>query len=153
MLCVYCFTCSMACYKLEEYETAQDAFEAGHDLVGDKNPQYSIWAQKCRNAIAGGDLVWGQAVMQDRLLANSLSAKTETQATQALFCKFRLYHLLSQLTFWVASAVSLPGGAPLLASHHLSPTRMLWFPCSHLLDVLACSWVPCCKLPPFLSCR
>lgn len=44
----------MACYKLEEYETALDAFEAGAELAGDKNPQFSIWAQKCRIALAGG---------------------------------------------------------------------------------------------------
>jgi hypothetical protein len=50
---VPCCNNSMACYKLEEYETAQDAFEKGHQLAGEKNPQYSIWAQKCKNAIAG----------------------------------------------------------------------------------------------------
>lgn len=44
----------MACYKLEEYETALEAFEKGGEVTdAQKNPQYSIWAQKCRIAIAG----------------------------------------------------------------------------------------------------
>jgi hypothetical protein len=44
----------MACYKLEEYETALEAFEKGAELTdAQKNPQFSIWAQKCRIALAG----------------------------------------------------------------------------------------------------
>jgi hypothetical protein len=44
----------MACYKLEEYETALEAFEQGSELTdAHKNPQFSIWAQKCRIALAG----------------------------------------------------------------------------------------------------
>lgn len=44
----------MACYKLEEYETALEAFEQGAELTDtQKNPQFSIWAQKCRIALAG----------------------------------------------------------------------------------------------------
>jgi hypothetical protein len=44
----------MACYKLEEYETALEAFEQGLQLTdAHKNPQFSIWAQKCRIALAG----------------------------------------------------------------------------------------------------
>lgn len=43
----------MACYKLEEYESALQAFEKGEELVGDKSPQFGIWAQKCRIALAG----------------------------------------------------------------------------------------------------
>jgi hypothetical protein len=49
----HCQTCRMACYKLEEYETALEAFEAGGTQAGDKNPSFSIWAQKCRIALAG----------------------------------------------------------------------------------------------------
>jgi len=43
----------MACYKLEEYESALQAFEQGQEVAEDKNPQYGIWAQKCRIALAG----------------------------------------------------------------------------------------------------
>jgi hypothetical protein len=42
----------MACYKLEEYETALGAFCAGL-AVQPNNPQLDIWIAKCKKALAG----------------------------------------------------------------------------------------------------
>jgi hypothetical protein len=44
--------CRMACYKLEEYETALGAFCAGL-AVQPNNPQLDIWIAKCKKALAG----------------------------------------------------------------------------------------------------
>lgn len=44
--------CRMACFSLEEFQTARAAFEAGSKL-DPKNSQYKTWIRKCDAELAG----------------------------------------------------------------------------------------------------
>ena len=79
----------MACYKLEEYESALQAFEKGEELAGDKVPSFGIWAQKCRIALAGE---WADTDSFLHGAAAAAPAAAEAHAGTSVPCMQRVLH-------------------------------------------------------------
>jgi suppressor of G2 allele of SKP1 len=42
----------IACFRLEEFEAAKEAFDAGAKIAPE-NPQFKTWARKCQAELAG----------------------------------------------------------------------------------------------------
>uniref|UniRef100_A0A0C9S569 Protein SGT1 homolog n=1 Tax=Wollemia nobilis TaxID=56998 RepID=A0A0C9S569_9CONI len=65
----------VACFHLEEYQTAKAAFKAGFDLDGNSHP-FNSWIQKCDERLVAEAAFDGQAVQSTSRSPNTVPAPT-----------------------------------------------------------------------------